>query len=138
MLSQRGAKSASVLDIPWRFVSPGPLGRYDPDSNPSGVVTQFTSAENGLVQQELADFVREKVEIPPVAFGYKFSTAGGPRLPAALAAHLNEYWKPYKPLVAGDIIITGAATALHEILGMSLLDSGQGAPYSFLLRGGMV
>ncbi|KAJ4303690.1 hypothetical protein N0V90_002591 [Kalmusia sp. IMI 367209] len=126
MLSKRGILNASTFDIPWRYVNPGPLGRYDPDLNPTGVVTQFTSAENYLVQGELASFIKSKVNIPEEALGYSFSTAGGQRLPAALAAHLNEYWKPWKPLTAENIKITAAATALHEILGFSLADEGQG------------
>ena len=126
MLSNRGTRSASDLDIPWRYVDPGQRGRYDPDTNPSGVVTQFTSAENFLVQKELAEFVSKNVKIPEQAFGYSFSTAGGQRLPFALAKHLNEYWKPWKPLDGENIKITGAATALHEILGFSLADPGQG------------
>ncbi|KAJ4347280.1 uncharacterized protein N0V89_011220 [Didymosphaeria variabile] len=126
MISKRAAISSSDLDIPWRYVDLGPRGRYDPDTNPTGVITQFTSAENYLVQDELAKFIKAKVEIPEQALGYSYSTAGGQRLPAALAAHLNEYWKPWKPLSGDDIRITGAATALHEILGFSVADPGQG------------
>ncbi|KAF2648919.1 PLP-dependent transferase [Lophiostoma macrostomum CBS 122681] len=113
-LSTRVQKTASELDVPWRFVTAGPAGKYDPDNNPSGVVTQLTSAENHLVQQELTTFVNE------------VHTAGGSRLPAALAVHLNEFWKPHTPLIGSDIRITSSATALHEILGFSLLNPGQG------------
>ncbi|KAF1979615.1 PLP-dependent transferase [Bimuria novae-zelandiae CBS 107.79] len=126
MLSERATLSASDLDIPWRYVDAGQRGRYDPDTNPTGVVTQFTSAENYLIQTELSEFVSTNVEIPEQALGYSYSTAGGQQLPAALAAHLNGYWKPWKTLSEDDIRITGAATALHEILGFSLADPGQG------------
>jgi hypothetical protein len=54
MLSHRAVKTASQLDIPWRFV-PGAKDRYDPVSNPNGIVSLAT-AENPLMHQELADF----------------------------------------------------------------------------------
>jgi 1-aminocyclopropane-1-carboxylate synthase len=127
MLSKRATLSASDLDIPWRYVDPGSRGRYDPDTNLTGVITQFTSAENYLVQKELVDFIKANVEVPEQALGYSYSTAGGQQLPTALAAHLNEHWKPWKPLSGEYVRITGAATALHEILGFSVADPGQGA-----------
>jgi 1-aminocyclopropane-1-carboxylate synthase len=126
MISKRATLSASDLDIPWRYVNPGPRGRYDPDTNPTAVITQFTSAENYLVQKDLAEFIKVNVEVPEQALGYSYSTAGGQQLPAVLAAHLNECWKPWKPLSGEDVRITGAATALHEILGFSVADPGQG------------
>jgi hypothetical protein len=60
MLSHRAAKAASQLDIPWRFV-PGAKDRYDPATNPNGIVSLAT-AENPLMHQELADFA-SKVSI---------------------------------------------------------------------------
>lgn len=57
---------------------------------------------------------------------YGYSTAGGQRFPKALATHLNEYFHPYKPLTADDILATGTATALHEILAFSFGDPGDG------------
>lgn len=126
MLSKRGEKTANQLDIPWLFVGPGPQGRYDAETNPSGVVTQFTSAENWLTQKELVDFTSEKARVPWTAFGYSTSDDINERLSTALAEHLNEEWKPCKPLVAEDISNFAAATAVHEILGFTLLDPGQG------------
>lgn len=126
MLSKRAATSASDLDIPWRYINAGQRGRYDPDTNPTGIITQFTSAENYLVQEELAQYVKAKVNIHGQTLEYGYSTAGGEELPKALAAHLNEYWKPWKLLSGDEIKITGAATALHEILGFSIADPGQG------------
>lgn len=57
---------------------------------------------------------------------YGYSTAGGQRFPKALATHLNEYFHPYKPLTGDDILATGTATALHEILAFSFGDPGDG------------
>lgn len=57
MLSQRAIKTASQLDIPWRFVPAG-KNRYDPVTNPNGFVSLAT-AENPLMHQELADFASQ-------------------------------------------------------------------------------
>lgn len=43
-----------------------------------------------------------------------------------MANHLNEYFKPHRDLDGSDIIATGSATALHEVLAFSLGDSGDG------------
>jgi hypothetical protein len=126
MLSKRGCTNASDLDIPWRYVVSGPRGCYDPEENPTGVVTQLTSADNHLMKTELLEFITTSFKLTEQALGYSSSSGGGKRLPASLAAHLNEYWSPQKLLTGEDITLTGSATALHEILGFSLADPGQG------------
>ena len=126
MLSKRGNINASDLDIPWRYVDSGVRGCYDPDKNPTGVITQLTSADNHLMKTELLEFIETSFKLTEQALGYSFSSGGGQRLPASLAAHLNEYWSPQRLLSGEDIMLTGSATALHEILGFSLADSGQG------------
>ncbi|KAL1853132.1 hypothetical protein VTK73DRAFT_9083 [Phialemonium thermophilum] len=123
MLSARALKTSSQLDIPWRFVPGGPL--YDPERNPDAVIS-FATAENALVHQEVADFVNSRVTFSASTFTYSFSTGGGPQFPKVLAAHLNEFFAPYKELDGHEIINTGAATALHEILAFSLGDPGDG------------
>lgn len=66
------------------------------------------------------------MHIPSDAFTYRYSTAGGQRFPKALATHLNEFFKPCTPLTGEDILATGAATALHEVLAFCLGDPGDG------------
>jgi len=41
-LSQRATEAVGGLDLPWRFA---PRGDYDPDHNPSGLIS-FGTAEN--------------------------------------------------------------------------------------------
>ena len=50
---------------------------------------------------------------------------GGPRFPAAMAAHINELFNPFVPVQAGDIITAAALTSIHELLGYSLADPGE-------------
>ncbi|KAH6692515.1 1-aminocyclopropane-1-carboxylate synthase [Plectosphaerella plurivora] len=121
MLSQRAIKTASQLDIPWRFVPAG-KDRYDPVTKPNGIVSLAT-AENPLMHQELADFASE-VEIPPAAFTYSYSSLGGPRLQAALATHINETFVPFTNIPASDIQVFDGATALHSLLSFSLAEAG--------------
>ncbi|KAK0108046.1 hypothetical protein ONS95_002871 [Cadophora gregata] len=124
MLSHRGTKSAASQEIPWRF-APGGNNRYNRTTNPSGVIS-FGTAENGLIQDELEDFVAQKVKIPASAFTYAYSTMGGPRFPVTLAAHMNEYFKPHTPIEPSQILTGSALTSIHEMVGMSLADPGDG------------
>ncbi|KAF2736921.1 PLP-dependent transferase [Polyplosphaeria fusca] len=123
MLSFRGQANANQLDVPWKFAQGT---SYDPTTNPKGLIS-FATAENFLVQQELEDFTA-KVNIPGAALGsYGYSTAGGgPRLPQALAVHLNEYFNPYKPLTGDDIKFTASATSLHHVFAFCFCGPGEG------------
>jgi 1-aminocyclopropane-1-carboxylate synthase len=66
-----------------------------------------------------------QVHIPGDAFRYAYCTNGGPRLPSAFAAHINEYFNPHVPVTGDDIKITAAATALHHALAYSLCAPGE-------------
>lgn len=43
-----------------------------------------------------------------------------------MAAHLNEYFKPHTPIDAREIITASGLTAIHELIGHSLADPGDG------------
>jgi 1-aminocyclopropane-1-carboxylate synthase len=68
----------------------------------------------------------KKVHNPSAAFSYAYCTAGGPRLPAAFAAHMNEFFNPHTPISPSDVKVAAAATALHDILAYSLCAPGEG------------
>ncbi|KAH7037021.1 1-aminocyclopropane-1-carboxylate synthase [Microdochium trichocladiopsis] len=124
MLSRRGAAGAATLDIPWRF-APGANNRYDPVSNPGGVIS-FATSENALMLDEIHDFAQQHASIPALAYTYRFSTEGGPRFPVAMAAHMNEYFSPVQSVEAEHIITGTGLTAMHELLGFSIADPGDG------------
>ncbi|KAL1891976.1 hypothetical protein Sste5346_007320 [Sporothrix stenoceras] len=123
-LSTRGAASAASLAIPWRF-APGSNPPYDADTNPEGVVS-FGTAENHLMIGELHDFVQKKVDFPKKVYTYRYSTLGGEEFPVALAAYINNYFSPVKPVLPKQIITAAALTSIHELLGLSLADPGDG------------
>ncbi len=51
---------------------------------------------------------------------------GGPRFPIAMADHINQYFNPHT-LVRPEQILTGSGlTAIHELIGRSLGDPGDG------------
>lgn len=120
-LSTRGKANADQCSIPWRSALPH---TYDPNTNPSGLIS-FATAENWLVQSELCAFT-SNVHISSEAYRYAFSTAGGPRLPSAFAAHMNECFDPYWELNGEDIKVSAAATSMHDILAYSLCAGGEG------------
>ncbi|KAJ4991688.1 ACC synthase [Stagonosporopsis vannaccii] len=120
-LSPRGQANAHQLSIPWRFAK---AHTYDPITNPHGLIS-FATAENCLIQKELHDFI-SKVPVPPASFRYAFSTGGGPRLPAAFATHINEYFSPHWAVGGDEVKVTAAATGLHDVLAYSLCETGEG------------
>lgn len=120
-LSSRGQTNANQLSIPWRFAKPD---TYDLVTNPDGLIS-FATAENCLIQNDLHDFI-SKLPIPPASFRYAFCTAGGPRLPAAFATHINDYFSPYWDVEGDDVKVTAAATGLHDVLAYNLCAEGEG------------
>jgi len=107
--------------------SPSPVSSAqhtcDPVSNPAGLIS-FATAENWLVQEELHDFAT-KIVISSAALYYSYSTARGPGLPFAFAAHINEYSVSYWEVTVEDVKITAAATSLHDVLAYSLFGEGE-------------
>lgn len=67
-----------------------------------------------------------QVVIPDDAFTYGFSTMGGTLFPVAMAQHLNRFFNPVKPVEPNQIITASALTAIHEMVGSSLGDPGDG------------
>ncbi|OBS19612.1 hypothetical protein FPOA_11337 [Fusarium poae] len=121
-LSQRATEAVHGLDLPCRFA---PRGDYDPDNNPTGLIS-FGTAENALVTDQLKEFTDKSVTISNEDFLYRGSHAGGSRFPKALAAHLNEYLTPSSPITPDMIRCVGAATAMHDILAWGVADPGDG------------
>lgn len=82
------------------------------------------AADCQLTPPHKASLTRLQVKIPPEAFTYGYSTRGGPRLQAALAAHLDETFEPSLPLKAADVVVLDGATALHSVYAFALADPG--------------
>ncbi|UQC81736.1 1-aminocyclopropane-1-carboxylate synthase [Colletotrichum lupini] len=121
MLSPRAAKTASALHRPWRFA---PVQTYSASTNPSGLIS-FGSASNALMQRAVAAFAAT-VPLPPDVFGYSYSTAGGARLRAAMAGHLNATFSPHTPLDMEHVRVAAGATAVQCILAFALASPGEG------------
>jgi 1-aminocyclopropane-1-carboxylate synthase len=140
ILSGRGQENVAGLDIPWRF-APGPSNRYHKDTNPRGLIS-FATAEivcpllplkastdrqtQAGVQDELEAYVREHVTIPGDAFLYRFSSAGGPLFPIAMANFINANFSPFLPVTKDNIITAGGVTGIEDMLAFSLGDPGDG------------
>ncbi|KAL0943268.1 1-aminocyclopropane-1-carboxylate synthase [Colletotrichum truncatum] len=120
MLSPRAIKTSSQLSRPWRFAQ---SQTYSP-SNPSGLIS-FASASNVLMHPSIASLA-SRVPLPEEVFGYSFSTAGGSRLRAALAAHLNATFNPHAPLTSANVQLASGATAVQHILAFALASPGEG------------
>lgn len=68
------------------------------------------------------------IQLPRKAehFLYAWPKNGGPGLRPALAAHLNETFRPHTPISAEHIVIGAGATSIAEILAFALLNPGDG------------
>lgn len=78
---------------------------------------------------ELHEFTQKQVtSIPAEAYTYSGASNGGPSFNIAMAAHLNEYLRPVSAFKVepAQIITASAQTAIHELLGLSLADPGDG------------
>ncbi|WYZ38183.1 hypothetical protein EsH8_III_000097 [Colletotrichum jinshuiense] len=120
MLSPRAARTASALHRPWRFAR---SQTYSPE-NPSGLIS-FATASNPLVYEDLAALAA-RVPLLPDTFSYGYSTAGGTRLRAAVASHLNLTFGPHAPLTGDDVQLASGATAVQCVLAFALASPGEG------------
>lgn len=78
------------------------------------------------MNEELSQYIATNISIPAAAYTYRFSTNGGPQFPIVMAAHLNEYFNPHSPVTADQILSAAGLTAIHEMVGLSLGDPGDG------------
>ncbi|KAH7323266.1 1-aminocyclopropane-1-carboxylate synthase [Stachybotrys elegans] len=121
LVSERSQQLLSRLNVPWKF-APGSSARYNPEANPEGIVS-FSTAENPLVHQELANFANQ-VELTPAAFTYGF--AGSQRLLRAIAGHIEETFHPATHVNETNVQIFQGVTALHSVLAWALAEPGEG------------
>ncbi|KAK2015080.1 PLP-dependent transferase [Colletotrichum eremochloae] len=112
--------SASALHRPWRIALPQTYS----SSNPTGMIS-FALASNSLVLEDLSSFAAQ-VPLPLDVFTYGYSTAGGARLRAALASHLNLRSNPHAPLTIDDVQLASGATAVQSVLAFALASPGEG------------
>lgn len=49
---------------------------------------------------------------------------GGALFPKAMSQHLKEYFNPFRPVEADQIITASGLTAIHDLVGYSLADPG--------------
>ena len=82
-----------------------------------------------LMLDELHEFTEKHVtSIPAEAYTYSGASNRGSRFNIAMAAHLNEHLNPVSvaKVEPAHIITASAQTAIHELLGLSLADPGEG------------
>lgn len=118
-LSPRGATLAT---IPYDH---GPLHPYHPIHNPTGPV-QFLYAENRLMHTHLARFLAGHPPIDATLCAYGEGYTGAHRLRTAMAAHLNEQFRPVMPLGPEEVVFAAGVTALNEAVALALCGPGEG------------
>ena len=51
---------------------------------------------------------------------------GGPLFQAAMASHINDYFNPHTPVEPKEILTATGLTPIHDMVGWSLADPGEG------------
>lgn len=118
-LSARGANLGTIA------YDHGPLNPYHPVHNPKGPV-QFLYAENRLMHSHLARFLAAHPPVDAALCAYGEGYTGAHRLRTAMAAHLNENFRPVVPLGPEELVFAAGVTALNEAVALALCDPGDG------------
>ncbi|KAI9673631.1 MAG: hypothetical protein M1817_002268 [Caeruleum heppii] len=123
-LSARGAKNAASGALMGRFmdVLQNP---YDATSNPTGIIN-LGAAENYPMHEDLAQFINKNSRIDSQICTYGDGATGSKRLRAAMARHLNRYFRPHLAVQPEEIMFSTGVTAINEMYAWSLADEGDG------------
>ena len=120
-LSGRGqdwANSAPDLTI-WSVIK----NLWDPESNPGGYVS-LGVAENGLMHDELSQYINKHVKLPSNGLTYGDGGTGMRTTQAAMARFLTRTLKPVLPLEPAHVCITNGVSSGIEHLSNILADQG--------------
>ncbi|KAI9372066.1 pyridoxal phosphate-dependent transferase [Aspergillus egyptiacus] len=121
MLSSRGKVNADTFDIPWRYaVAP----TYNRETNPDGIIG-FGMAEHGQIITDIVEYINGNVKFNRNSFCYG-STATENPLPAAVASHMNKWFKPLKSVEPQMVVKASGCTAAGSMLSFALADPGDG------------
>ncbi|KAH8757222.1 putative 1-aminocyclopropane-1-carboxylate synthase [Diaporthe sp. PMI_573] len=122
-LSHRGAFYASpennnaLLDIL--------RDTWDPVSNPNGFLS-LGVAENTLMHKELISHIESTLKLDSHALGYGDGFDGSHRLRQILSDFLTSWFKPSRPVLPQEVVVTSGVSAAIEACAFSLCDPGDG------------
>ncbi|KAK1704955.1 pyridoxal phosphate-dependent transferase [Colletotrichum lupini] len=121
-ISARGAEGLLLRDV-W-----GPreksMGNPWTPENPNGTVI-LRLAENSLMHNEIADFIKQEVTVLPVNhLTYSTGPRGSHRLRLAAANFLTDEFKPRRSLGIDNILITPGLASAIDALAWTFCDEG--------------
>ncbi|KAL3305054.1 cutinase transcription factor 1 beta [Colletotrichum asianum] len=123
-VSQRGAYNFAHRDI-WGPREKSMANPWSP-SNPDGTVI-LRLAENSLMHQEVAQFIRETINVLPLDhLTYSTGPRGSLRLRRVLAAFMNKEFHPRDAVTANDLFITPGLASGLDAVAWSICDEGEG------------
>lgn len=98
---------------------------WHPIDNPGGYVS-LGVAENALMHNELAEFIKTSTNLPLSAFTYGDGPVGSKRLRAAIARFLTRRLHPVVPLKPEQVVVTNGVTTSIEHCSWALANPGEG------------
>ncbi|KAK5677172.1 hypothetical protein LTS10_010361 [Elasticomyces elasticus] len=122
-LSRRGAAAAAPNDafMFWSILS----NLWNPSTNPNGFV-MLGLAENNLMHDSLAAYMRENHHISTHGFTYGDGSTGSKRLKIALSQFLSKHLHPVHALEPQHIVVTNGCSSALEHLAWAFADPGDG------------
>ena len=123
LLSERGNVSAAPAKKQLIFDIINNL--WHPETNPDGYVS-LGVAENALMHEEMAQFIKKSFDIPEVALTYGDGGTGSKRLRAALSRFITRKFEPVSPVKPEHITVTNGVTTSIEECAWGLGDPGDG------------
>jgi 1-aminocyclopropane-1-carboxylate synthase len=122
-LSPRGQLLIEDVSIRNHFTSIW-ANSYHAETNPMGVVNLGT-AENYMMMPTVTEFINNNVKFEGQNVDYGHGGWGSHRFRAAMAAHLDRYFKPVEKVHPEQLIFASGCTSLFEMLGFTLFEEGE-------------
>ena len=98
---------------------------WNPTISPDGYVNVGV-AENGLMHDELLEFINTKLELPAKYLTYNDGGGGSNRLKTVMANFLNKHFNPVVPLDPSHFVITNGVSPAIEHVSWVFADPGEG------------
>ncbi|KAJ9650154.1 hypothetical protein H2198_010531 [Neophaeococcomyces mojaviensis] len=120
-LSKRGQEWAKLGPdmLIWQVIQ----DLWDPKTNPHGYVS-LGVAENGLMHEELSDYIHSNIHMPLTGLTYGDGGNGSKKLRQAMAGFLNKKLRPVIQMQPSHICVTNGVTTGIEHLSSILGDQG--------------
>ena len=87
---------------------------WDDEFNPDGWLS-LGLAENALMHDEMTEYINKNTTLPPKGLTYRDGGHGHRTTRAAMANHINRFFKPLQPVTPTQVCITNGVSSCIEL-----------------------